>query len=40
MTFLSAEVRFLRAANKALSKRYKAKKTYVRQEKVFIIIDI
>ncbi len=40
ITLLSVNVRFLRIANKALSKRRKAKKTRVRQGEVLIIKDI
>jgi hypothetical protein len=39
MTLLSAEVRTLRAANKALSKRRRAKKTRVRQGGALIVQD-
>ena len=39
ITLLSAEVRFFRAANEALNKRRKAKKTRIRQESAFIIKD-
>jgi hypothetical protein len=39
MTLLSAEVHTLRAANKALSKRQRAKKAYVRQEGALTIKD-
>jgi hypothetical protein len=40
MTLLSAEVRILRAANEALSKRRRAKKTRVRQGGALTIEDI
>jgi hypothetical protein len=40
MTLLSAEVRTLRAANKALSKRCRAKKARIRQEGIVTIEDI
>jgi hypothetical protein len=39
MTLLSAKVCTLRAANKALSKRYRAKKTRVYQEGALIVED-
>jgi hypothetical protein len=39
MTLLSAEVRTLRAANKALSKRHRAKKARVRQGGALIVKD-
>jgi hypothetical protein len=39
MTILSAEVRILRVANEALSKRYRAKKTRVCQGGVLTIED-
>jgi hypothetical protein len=39
MTLLSTKVRNLRAANKALSKRYRAKKTRVYQEEVLTVED-
>jgi hypothetical protein len=39
MTLLSAEVRTLRAANKALSKRRRAKKARIRQEDTLIVED-
>ena len=39
MTLLSAEVRTLRAANEALSKRRRAKKTRVRQGGALIVED-
>jgi hypothetical protein len=39
MTLLSAEVRTLQAANKALSKRHRAKKAYVRKEGVLTVED-
>jgi hypothetical protein len=39
MTLLSAEVRTLRAANKALSKRYRAKKARIRQGGVLTVED-
>ena len=39
MTLLSAEVRILRAANEALSKRRRAKKTRIRQGGVLIVED-
>jgi hypothetical protein len=37
--FLSAEIYIFRAANKAFSKCYRAKKTRVRQGGIFIIKD-
>jgi hypothetical protein len=40
MTLLSAEVRSLRAANKALSKRRRAKKTRVRQGGALLVEDV
>jgi hypothetical protein len=40
MTLFSAEVRILRAANKALNKRYRAKKTRVRQGGALTVEDI
>jgi hypothetical protein len=40
MTLLSAEVRILRAANEALSKRCRAKKTRVYQGGVLTIEDV
>ena len=40
MTLLSAKVRTLRAANEALSKRRRAKKTRVRQEGALIVEDV
>ncbi|CAG8974612.1 hypothetical protein HYALB_00004410, partial [Hymenoscyphus albidus] len=40
MTLLSAEVRTLRAANEALSKRRRAKKTRVRQGGALIVEDV
>jgi hypothetical protein len=40
MTLLSAEVRTLRAANEALNKRYRAKKTRVCQERALIVEDV
>jgi hypothetical protein len=39
MTLLLAEVRTLRAANKALSKRRRAKKTRIRQGGALIVED-
>ncbi len=39
MTLLSAEVRILRAANEALSKRRRAKKARIRQGGILIIED-
>jgi hypothetical protein len=39
MTLLSTEVRTLRAANEALSKRRRAKKTYVRQGGTLTVED-
>jgi hypothetical protein len=39
MTLLSAEVRTLRAANKALSKRRRAKKAHVRKGGVLTVED-
>ena len=40
MTLLSTEVRILRVANEALSKRRRAKKARVRQGSTLIIEDI
>jgi hypothetical protein len=39
VTLLSAKIYILRLANKALSKRRKAKKTYLRQGSIFPIRD-
>ena len=40
ITLLSAEVRSLRAVNEALSKRYRAKKTRIRQGGTLTVEDI